>query len=227
MLKVVETQFPKANIYLAGTSMGATYIQRYAGLKGECQEMVNVKALGCISGPYCVVQATNHIATSFWTRNAMLRLLISSFQAHITEEKFLLALKKRDIDPQMVLGSKSSDEFNKHFSIKFTTHPDIAAYKKAISSIGYVRHIDVPTIAINSRSDLISPFAAVPFDEIAANPKFIQVTVNGGGHLEYFSGNNMRRWGFDVVLTFFKDIESDLNTPTTDQHTPHTIQSKS
>ena len=226
VLKMIEAQFPKANIYLAGTSMGANYIQKYAGLKGESQAMVNVKALGCVSSPYCIIKATNHIAQGYWTRIAIAKTLISTFEAHLSDERFLLALKKREIDPKIVMGSQSSDEFNKHFSVKFTTHPDVASYQRSVSSSGYIKHINVPTLAINSKTDLISPFAAVPFDEIAVNPNYIQISVNGGGHLEYYSGNRMRRWAFDAILTYFRNIETRLNPPISTEKSSISVQPK-
>lgn len=212
VLKLVEKEFPKANIYLAGTSMGANHIQKYAGLKGESQAMVNVKALGCVSSPYCILKATKHINTGYWTRKAILKTLLATFEAHLSDDRFLQALEKRNIDPKVVLSSQTSDEFNHHFSVKFTTHADVESYQKSVSSVGYIKHIDVPTLAVNSKSDLISPYSAIPFDEIALNPKYIQVSVKGGGHLEYFSGNYMRRWAFDAILTFFKNIEADLKS---------------
>ena len=72
--------------------------------------MVKFKILGCISSPYCIIKATNHIAQGYWTRIAIAKTFISTFEAHLSDKRFLLALKKRDIDPKIVMGSQSSDE---------------------------------------------------------------------------------------------------------------------
>ena len=206
--------------------MGANYIQKYAGLKGESKEIVNIKAMGCISSPYCIVKAGNHIPKSFVTNFILSRMAISSFKAHLSDERFLLALKKRDVDPKIVIRTHSSHDFNEHFSVKFTAHPDVESYQQSISSVGYIKHIGIPTLAINSKTDLISPFTAIPFDEIRVNPKFIQISVNGGGHLEFFSGNNRRRWAFDAILTFFKNIETNLKSSNSKKKPPLSIQPK-
>lgn len=209
IIKVIEKDHPKANIYLAGMSMGANHIQKYAGIKGQTNTPINVKALGCVSSPYCLVEAAKHIKSGYITNKAIIKSLLATFEAHLGDDRFQQALKSKNIKPETVLGSQSSDEFNEHFSIKFTTHSNVDAYKRSVSSSGFIRHIQVPTLAINSKNDLIAPFAAIPFDEIRQNDKFIQIAVNGGGHLEFFSRYYLRRWAFDVILNFFKIIENE------------------
>lgn len=212
VLDTLVKEFPQANLYLAGTSMGANYIQKYAGVKGKKGEKVKVKALGCISSPYCIVKASQHILTSRIVSRAMAGCLIATFEPHLKDQRFIDTLIQKNIDPQKVLNSQTSDEFNSNFSIHFTDHKDVESYKKSVSSIGHIKHINVPTLAVNSKNDLIAPYEAIPFEEIAANPQFIQILVRGGGHLEYFSSYNQRRWSFDVVLEFFNTFEKPSPT---------------
>ena len=197
------------NIYLAGTSMGANHIQRYAGLKGRSSAPIRVKALGCISSPFCLTQATKNVNSQTLIRYAMTKELVQTVVEHLHEERFVEAMKRRGVDLQRVLASRSSDEFNESFSMHFTDYASLADYKKAVSSLDVVRHIPIPTLSVNSKNDDIVPHQAIPYDEIRLNDKFLQILVSGGGHLEYFSTVRLRRWAYDLVLTYFSSIERD------------------
>ena len=207
IINTVKTEFPFTNLYLTGFSMGANFIQKFAGLKGKAKEHLPVKAIGCISSPYCLKTTTKRLNSGVFFKRAMAHGLKETFQNHLHDEKFQVALKKRKIDPSKVLASRCSDEFNKNFSIHFTSHKCLNGYKEEVSSVGFVQHIEVPTLAVNAKTDPISPFDAIPFSEIEKNPNYIQVVTNGGGHLEYFSGLNLRRWSYDLVLAYFKNLE--------------------
>lgn len=227
VLQVVNEEFPKSNIYLAGVSMGANHIQRFAGMKGKAGEPINVKAIGCISSPYCLKTAAGIVNKNIILKKAMLKTLLETFENHLHCDKFKKALLKRNIDPKLVLKAKCSDEFNKLFSLHFTQYQDLDAYKSSVSSVGYIKSIEVPTLAINSRNDIVSPHQAIPLDEIKQNANFIQVMVNGGGHMEYFSGCNLRRWSFDMVLSYFAQMEAGLMTSDGDSSTTDSISQQS
>lgn len=210
VIRSINEEFPKSNIYLAGVSMGANHIQRYAGMKGKAREPINVKALGCISSPYCLKTVAVILNKNLILKHAMLKTLMETFENHLHCEKFQKALKKRKIDPKLVLKAKCSDEFNKIFSLRFTKYKDLDAYKSGVSSVGYIKSIAIPALAINSKNDIVAPHVAIPLEEIKDNHNYIQLMVNGGGHMEYFSGYNLRRWSFDAVLTYFSKIEGGI-----------------
>lgn len=203
----LKAQYPEANLYLAGASMGANHIQLYAGLRGKNKEQIPVKALGCISSPFCLTEGTRNANGQTLVRKVLTRQLITTVTEHLHEQKFVEAIERRGIDLPHALRSSSTDEFNERFSLAFTNYGSLAEYKQAVSGKDVVRHIAVPVLSVNSRNDDIVPIRAVPLEEIAANPRFIEVVTSGGGHLEYFSSWKMRRWAFDLVLQFFRNLE--------------------
>lgn len=203
VLDTVSNKYPDSHLYLAGISMGANHIQKYAGLRGLAGKGIKAKALGCISSPYCLISASENINASSIFRPSITSGLVRSVQSHLHEEKFVKAAEKRGIDLKQVLASQSSDEFNQNFSIKFSNHDTLDEYKSSVSSKDAVEHIKVPTLAVNSRTDGIAHHTAIPYESIRNNPRFIQLLVNSGGHIEYFSTFFMRRWAYDLVLDYF------------------------
>ena len=208
VIKFVNKKYPKANMYLAGTSMGAAHIQRYAGMKGKAGESLPLKAMGCLSSPYCFKTASKRFnERNKYFKRAVLESFLRVFREQMECQNFLQAMKKKNIDPHVVLASNSDFDFTSQLDLNFRDYKSIEEYKDAISSIGYIRHIHIPTLSINSHSDILAPTESIPYTEIRDNPRFIQVVTNGGGHLEYFSGHNMRRWSYDLILTYFANIE--------------------
>lgn len=208
----LKGEYPSANLYLAGTSMGANHIQLYAGLKGRNSQEIPVKALGCISSPYCLTAGTRNANGQLLVRKILTHQLIQTVTEHLHEENYVKAIERRGIDLEHALKSTSTDEFNERFSLAFTPYKSLAEYKDAVSGKSVVRHIKIPVLSVNSKNDDIVPFEAIPFSEIAENPNFVQVVTNGGGHLEYFSSWKMRRWAYDLVLQYFSNLEHGTDT---------------
>lgn len=212
VIKSVREVAPRANLYLAGCSMGANFIQKYAGLRGQLGSKLDIKGMGCISSPYCLKITTGALNSGTLLKRAMAETLKDTFKNHLHDQRFRETLKQKNIDVKRVLSSRCSDEFNSSFSIHFTNYKDLDGYKEAVSSKGVIRHIEIPTLAVNVKTDPISPYTAIPFDEIEDNPNYIQVVANGGGHLEYFSGLKLRRWSYDLILSYFRCLEHDSRT---------------
>lgn len=213
VIKVVVSQFPDSNLYLAGLSMGANHIQRLAGMKGQSGDHFPIRGLGCIASPYCLKTVTSKLnEKDTILRRSMAASMVNSFKEQLQCPRFAETCQKRGIDIEAVLRAKTSDEFNEVFSMKFREYKTLNCYKEGVSSVGFIQHIKVPTLAVNSHSDKVSVTSAIPFDEINQNPNFIQVVTNGGGHLEYFSGITLRRWSYDLVLTYFRNLENESNS---------------
>lgn len=211
VVKHVNNRFHMANLYRAGTSMGANHIQKYVGLKGQNGESLPIKALGCLASPFCLNFASKRFNEKGGiVKKALIKSLLNVFREQLSCERFVTAMKKRNIDPQVILASKSSDDYTRELDLKFRDYESLEHYKEAVSSIGYIQHIHIPTLSINSHSDLLAPTDAIPYREIDSNNLFIQMITNGGGHVEYFSGVNFRRWSYDVILTYFDNIEKLL-----------------
>ena len=210
-IEFVHRQFPHANIYLAGASMGANHIQSYAGRKAKNNFPVKVKAMGCISSPYYLVETTRFLNSQTIIRNVVVKDLINTVVEHLHEEKFMETIKRKGIDLKKVFKSRTTDDFHEAFSLHFTDYKDVTEYKNDVSSRDYIQYINIPTLSVNSSNDKLVPCSAIPYDEIKKNKNFIQVMVGGGDHLEYFSTIKTRRWAYDLVLTYFTNIQSNDN----------------
>lgn len=108
----------------------------------------------------------------------------------------------------LIWNAKHTDEINSNYCIKMSGIPSLEAYKQSSSSYDVVRYIPVPALCINSADDDVIPLNSIPREGILANPNCIQLIVQGGGHLEYFSTWKRRRWAYDTVLDYFDYIAS-------------------
>lgn len=50
---------------------------------------------------------------------------------------------------------------------------------------------------------LIGSIEAVPIEDIKHNKHIIQIILNSGGHVEFFSGLRLERWVYTLMLDYF------------------------
>ena len=66
-------------------------------------------------------------------------------------------------------------------------------YYKHLSSVFYLDKISHPVMIIQSENDFCVPLSIVPIDKIVEKDNLFYVGVPRGGHLEYFTGLNLKR----------------------------------
>lgn len=137
--------------------MGGCFIQRYVGTKAVAGEPVPIHALGCISSPFCLVKAIERSSANPILDSGLTKVMIKTFMEHLHEPLFLEMLKDMGIDPDAVLASKNVHDYNSRYSTILGGYKDVKEYYEACSSKDVIKHIDIPTLSINSTDDPIIP----------------------------------------------------------------------
>lgn len=185
----VQAQFPKADIYMVGVSMGALNVQRY--LIDNSQDC-GVKAAITISSPFSAVGVSDNVYKKKMFLKPMLETQKRMIRQHMHSERFLELLEKKGIDIDKVMACKDNKEFDRLFALPDLGLESISAYYDALSSDSRISEISIPLLSINSCDDLLIPPSVVPLAKIEQTPNIVQLMVSGGGHIEYFTGLGRR-----------------------------------
>lgn len=185
VVKELSKKFPKANIYLAGVSLGASTIQNY--LAHYANDKV-VKGAVTISSPW-----NAHIVSQKAARNPLLRKGIHNYQLKLFKEQlmhesFNKLLENRKICKNAILNTKDNQEFDYECSTIGLGLQSREEYYDQLSCHNKVSQIRVPVLSMNTNDDLLIPVSVIPFNELESNEHFIHFQVTGGGHTEYFHG---------------------------------------
>jgi len=77
---------------------------------------------------------------------------------------------------------------------------DAANYYRTQSAIGYLAHIRVPALLIQSRDDTLVPFDAYAAEAVRANPSIEMCATERGGHLGFLGRRPHRFWLDETIL---------------------------
>jgi len=149
--------FPNAPLFLQGISMGAAFLQKFAGTKAQLGERLPVTAIGCIASPFDLDKAVTKASENKILSKGLTSLMKQSFKEHLHEPLFLEMLKEKNICPNEVLSATTCQEYNTRFSCKLGGYKDIVEYHHKVSSYPVVKHINIPTLCINATDDPIIP----------------------------------------------------------------------
>jgi uncharacterized protein len=205
-----------APLFLQGISMGACFLQRYCGNLAKEGKKIKAVALGCISSPFSLVKSIGKIHKFPLLDKSIASMMKQGFKEHLHEPLFLQMCKEKGINSKKVLASKSIDEYNRNYSVILGGYKDVEEYKESASSYKVVKHINLPTLSINTTNDPIIPVHAVPVEDIQKTERFVQVILNSGDHTEYLSGFKLERWVYSLMLEFFKISYADFHDKTSE-----------
>lgn len=185
IIDFLHQEYPKADVFLAGVSMGALNIQKYLI---QYSSDPKVAAAVTISSPFDASESSRTINNNILLNKAMHSTTLSMFRQNLHHPEFVDLCKKKGVNIERVLNTKTFREFDWEFCIKELNlkHPE--EYYELLSSHKYISKISVPVLSVNSEDDPIIPTSNIPFKDILQNPNFIQIMVAGGGHIEYFHG---------------------------------------
>jgi len=204
----IKSQFPEADIYMVGVSMGALNIQRYLIETGkEC----GVKAAVTISSPFSARGVSDAVRKSKLFLKHMLAAQHRMIKQHMHSEKFVELLERKGIDVERVLATTDNADFDELFALPDMGFKTRDEYYNSLSSDKLIGDITVPVLSINSMDDLLIPTSCVPLEKIQQNPNIIQLMVAGGGHIEYFSGLNRRYWAYSTAIEYLRIISEVTN----------------
>jgi abhydrolase domain-containing protein 1/3 len=187
VLEYTKSNFPEADIYMVGVSMGALNIQKYLI---SFKDDPRVKAAVTISSPFNAGATSDVIAKNFFLNKIILQNQLMVFRKHLHNESYLEFLKLKNINIDAVLKCKTNREFDQRCSIRDLEMSSPSDYYSMLSSSSAIKDISIPVLSVNSEDDLLIPPTNVPMAAIQQNPNIIQLMVAGGGHIEYFTGLN-------------------------------------
>lgn len=205
----LHATYPDAPLFLQGISMGACFLQRYCGDMAREGKKVQAVALGCISSPFSLIKSVKKIHEFQLLDRTITNMMKQGFKEHLHEPLFLQMCKEKGISPQKVLSSRFIDDYNANYSVLLGGFKSVQEYKEAAGSDQVLKHIDLPTLSINTTNDPIIPVEAVPVESIEQTDKFVQILLNSGDHTEYLSGLKLERWVYSLMLEFFKISHED------------------
>lgn len=185
----VRQEHPKNPIVVIGASMGANFLMRLLGEKGN---EINAVCALLISPPFDV-------------RNCLEFITGTVYEKHFLEDyknEFLLpywdvfnqVAPEMGINLQEVIKKGTLEDFHTSFSCKLLGIPSyyelVETYQPSERTI---RDIDVPTFALFALDDPICHKDQVPKEKLGQNPNIILGETTYGSHLSWFEGAVPRR----------------------------------
>lgn len=182
----IVTEFPNAPLGVVGVSLGGNVLCK---LLGEFAARLPKHLVGAVamSVPFDLARASRHIGRGFGTvyEKSFLRSLIPKAMAKIARHSELAPLAS-------VTQSRTLWDFDDRFTAPLHGFDSAADYYARASSLGYLQHIQTPTLLLSAEDDPFLP--PVVLDEvrvIARDNAALQLEfVARGGHVGFTSG----RW---------------------------------
>ena len=120
-------------------------------------EIVPISGIGCLASPFHLIKTINKVSNNVLLDRALAKIMKKTFKEHLHEPLFLKMLQEKGIDPDYVLQSVTTDEYNGRYSVVLGGYKDLVEWKEFSSSYKQVKHINIPTLSINSTDDPIIP----------------------------------------------------------------------
>lgn len=119
------------------------------------------------------------------------------------------AFEEKGIDLEAVKQVSSTVDFDREITIKMLGFKNVECYYREASPVNALHKVKIPVLALNSLDDPIVNSECIPFEEFRSNPHLVLATTRVGGHLGWFTGNNLpQRW---FPKPAFEFLESALH----------------
>lgn len=218
----VREHQPQRPVYACGFSLGASILANYLGQQGDKSGIV---AACVVSNPWDLNLASWSMNYSFiskylcdrtMTQN-LLRVLKNNFNELNTSELFMKLWEASDGGKNI----KTLSDFDDGFTAPMFGFDSARDYYRTGSSVNRLHSIRTPLLVIAAKDDPVVCDNVVPYEEGPLNPYIHIVTASRGGHLGFF-GARGRRWSSDVVSSFFKMFDAEVDcTQRVDAELPH------
>ncbi|KAG0578244.1 hypothetical protein KC19_4G008500 [Ceratodon purpureus] len=208
----VHEKYPKAPIFLIGTSIGANIVVKYLGEEGDSTP---VGAAAAVCSPWDLL-----IGDRFISRNGVQKLynkvltlgLVQYASVHQT-------VLDRIAKWSSISKSKTIRDFDHHCTRHVGQYETVDTYYRRCSSADFLTRVAVPLLCFSALDDPVCTKEAIPWDEILANPNVAMVTTKHGGHLAFFEGFTAQTlWWTRALIEFMSII-----IPTDLMHTPQKV----
>lgn len=198
----VRERNPRSRIVAAGFSMGGMVLTRYLAEKGDSAKL---DAAMLISANYDLVNGTKNMETGFVNR-----FVAKIMTKHLTEvlmsHRDVLSRTDKPVQWDQLANARSFRELDRYFTCPMWGYADPEDYFKDATNNERMPKIKVPTLALNSRDDIFSPYDTLPLDKL--NDAVVFVITNRGGHLGFMDHWNptVPFYGDRIIEQFYKAV---------------------
>ena len=200
IVKYLNENFNRPNLYTAGISMGAGVVAKQAGTFGEKWPF---KAQVCMSVPYDLKLCVRALETPGYEVHNL--IMTQSLQENVLNNYDYLETVEEQcgFDLKETLAAKRITDFDKHFMVPINGFRNQEAFYDDTSAGFVIQNIKIPTLFIHSLDDPICVKETIPFVKIHNNHNCILVLTKKGGHVEWFSGQKRpERWAYKPAIEF-------------------------
>jgi predicted alpha/beta-fold hydrolase len=182
----LESSYAKADLIIAGVSLGGNVLLKYLGERGE-RVSPRVRAAAAVSVPYDLAKAADYIDRGF--SKVYQRSFIQSLQAK--------AVAKLDQFPDLIpkeriRSIRTMRDFDNSITAPLHGFHDADDYYSRSSAIGWVRKVRVDTLLLSAVDDPFLPPQVLDQvrTEAKDNPFLHLEFTRNGGHVGFVGGSN-------------------------------------
>ncbi|KAM2617183.1 hypothetical protein TB1_033615 [Malus domestica] len=195
-------EYPKAPLFIVGTSIGANILVKYLGEDGEKTPAAGAVA---ICSPWDLLIGDRFIGRRLLQKiyDKALTIGLQGY-AQLNQPHFL-----RLANWEGIKKSRSIRDFDQHATCIVGKFETVDTYYRHCSSATYVGNVAVPLLCISALDDPVCTREAIPWDECRANKNIVLATTKHGGHLAFFEGlTACGIWWVRAVDEFLKILHS-------------------
>lgn len=184
VVEQIRREGPAASLVFVGVSLGGNVLLKWLGEKGDALPPT-VRGAAVLSVPYDLERGSRHISSGF---------------ARLYEAHFLRTLRRKAreklrrfpglFDARALAGGRTLYAFDDVVTAPVHGFRDAHEYYSRSSSLGWLRHIRVPTLLLSAEDDPFLPVAVLSDvrNAAAGNPYLHLEFVHRGGHVGFVSG---------------------------------------
>ncbi|KAK7343828.1 hypothetical protein VNO77_12876 [Canavalia gladiata] len=202
VVNYLHKEYPRAPLFVVGTSIGANILIKYLGEDGE-----NIPVAGAVAvcSPWDLL-----IGDRFITRRRVQKFYDKALAiglqgyAKLHQPHFSRLANWEGIEKSL-----SIRDFDDHATRIVGKYETVDTYYRRCSSSIYVQSVSIPLLCISALDDPVCTREAIPWDECRANKNVVLATVKHGGHLAFFEGITASGlWWVRAVNEFLGDLHA-------------------
>ncbi|KAL3814517.1 hypothetical protein ACJIZ3_015785 [Penstemon smallii] len=204
VVKHLHIQYPKAPLFIVGTSIGANMLVFYLGEDG-----VNVPITGAaaICSPWDPLICDRFLKRGF-IQPFYSRALAFGLKRYAYLHKAVIS---RIGNWEGVEKSRYCRDFDDSAFRILADCKTVDTYYRCGCSSNVVGNVMVPLLCISALDDPICTNEAIPWDECRSNGNVVLATTQHGGHLPFFEGLTANSlWWVRAVDEYFTVLQSSL-----------------
>ncbi|KAF0683106.1 Aste57867_24794 [Aphanomyces stellatus] len=197
---------PSAPLLAVGFSLGSNLLVKYLGQEGE---RCPLNAAVSVGNPFDAMEIYRHLNDSAMTYHVYYRAMTKKFLKLFFEESNVhehIADKHPTVDMCAMKECSFMWDVDHLMTLKVFGYKSVSEYYRDCSSTPYIQHVRIPLLCLSAKDDPVCVHSAIPIDDCLANDKIVLAITDRGGHLGFFTGNNVfsypETWSSHVVAQF-------------------------